>query len=136
MLKEKHKKELDSYPKFFCYNREQYERGMKELGLSIDDPDSAVCVYDAFYIRRIDLDDFKKTIKKHNEEIKSLIDEDKTGLGFIYDMFKYAFEQTDFEYSGTGYDVIEYLGFEVEEVRNNAALRCGFLEAGKCFVKD
>lgn len=88
MLLEKHQQEIHAFPFFFAFDKKQFAEGMAEFGLSPDDTDK---VYGfggtgGYYLKSDDKR-LKEMLDRHHRERQAAIAADKTGYGYIYEMF-------------------------------------------------
>lgn len=63
--------------------------------------------------------------KRHKEEINTEIANDKTGSGFIKDMFKYELINHEYGYTMDLQDTISSLGLSIEDINNSSNLSNG-----------
>ena len=59
------------------------------------------------------------------KEMQEAIDADKTGTGFIYDMFRYELENHEYGYTGELDETLESLDLTMEDINANPALLNG-----------
>lgn len=135
-LKNKHSKEVHSFPMFFAFSDKQFEEGMKKLGLQPEDTDKIYKLggTGGFY-KKSDSEKLHDMFKRHTEEMTAAIAADQTGEGFIYDMFIY--ELGNHEYCIT-YDLeptLDACGLTEDEVLNNPALLAGLKKAKEDYLK-
>jgi hypothetical protein len=57
------------------------------------------------------------------------IAEDKTGEGFIYEMFLYELDNHEYGYTGDTSDTLESLGYTAEQVLESPCLKRGIEKA-------
>ena len=87
----KHQEEYNNFEgKFFAFSEEQFEKGMKKIGLNKNDINKIVSIGCGGYLLKSREKAYKNMFDKQHEEIDRLIKEDVTGEGFIKDMFYYA----------------------------------------------
>lgn len=128
-MKIRHEKESHAFPIRWAFTDEQFKSGMIELGLDPSETDKVVGVYGGGFMRKTDVDAFKEMLNRHDKEMKEAIANDKTGEGFIYDMFD--FELANHEYCIT-YDLeetLDALGISARDIENNDALKHGLMKA-------
>lgn len=128
-MKIRHEKESHAFPIRWAFTDEQFKSGMIELGLDPSETDKVVGVYGGGFMRKTDVDAFKEMLNRHDKEMKETIANDKTGEGFIYDMFD--FELANHEYCIT-YDLeetLDALGISARDIENNDALKHGLMKA-------
>ena len=114
-MKERHQKEFDNFPMKFAFSDKQFKESMEELGLTEKDTDKIVAISAGGFIRKSDFEAYKEMCERTVKEMQDAINEDKTGEGFIKDMFKY--ELANHEYCIT-YELdstLDALGLTIEE---------------------
>jgi hypothetical protein len=121
-LKNRQEKELNSFPMAFAFSKEQLAEGMKKLGLQPDETDKICGIGGGGFIRREDVARLKEMFDRHDQERREAIAEDKTGEGFIYDMFDYELGNHEYGYTGCVSDALSALGLSYEEVEANPLL--------------
>lgn len=129
-MKTRHQAEVDAFPMFFAFSNKQFAEGMEKLGLKPEDTDKIYKLGSTggFY-RRSDSEALFNMFTRHTEEMEKAIEADKTGDGFIYDMFNY--ELANHEYCIT-YDrepTLDALGMTEEDLLNDPRLLHGMNKA-------
>ena len=98
-IKQKHQNIVNEFPMKFAFSDEQFNKGMKELGLDPKDTNKVVSIGGGGFIRKTDakrFGDMWDTLRKeHNDLIKA----DKTGEGYIKDMFVSELENHEYGYT-------------------------------------
>ena len=132
IMKEKHQAEVNAFPMFFAFSMEQFNKGMSKLGLGPDDTDKIYRIGSTggFY-RKIDAAAFNEMLDRHAQELADEIAADKTGDGFIFDMFDYELANHEYNYTGDTDDTLHALHLTVEDFDKNPALRHGLQKACK-----
>ena len=133
-LVRKQEKEFNSFPMFFAYNEKQYKEGKQTLGV-IDDKEIWYIGY-CGYIRKSDKQLFSDMLERHNKELKQSIENDKTGKGFIYDMFLYELENHEYFITYELDDTLDALNLTIDEVLNSSTLKNGLLLARKKILEE
>jgi len=131
ILKEKHQKEVNSFPMQFAFSDKQFEEGMKNLGLDPTETDKVYSIPGGGFIRKTDSKALQEIFDRHEKEMKEAIETDKTGEGFIYDMFYYELSNHEYIITYDTYDAIQALGLTIEEVQHNSLLLKGLQNACK-----
>lgn len=135
-LKSKHQKEIDAFPLGAAFSNKQFEEMMQKWGLTVNDTDKILRLGDTgCFIRKTDQQAFHEIIERHEAEMKQAIANDKTGNGFIYDMFIY--ELANHEYCIT-YDLeetLDALNLTYEEIIADKRLSHGLNKAKKDYLK-
>lgn len=131
VLKKKHQQEVNDFPMIFAFNNEQLEEGMKKLGLTMDDGDKMYAMGGGTFIRKIDAEAFHKMFDRHSKEMKEAIEGDKTGDGFVFDMFAFELANHEYGYTGEIDDTLDALGLTFDEVHAKENLLHGLNRARK-----
>jgi hypothetical protein len=121
-LKEQQQKEVNDFPMVFAFSKEQFEKAMQKLGLTVKDTDKIYSIGGGGYIRKTDSEAFGNMFKKHKKEMDSAIAEDLTGDGFIYEMFNYELSNHEYVITGDTEDTINALGLTIEEIQQDKRL--------------
>lgn len=103
-LKDKHQNEMDAFPLGAAFSKEQFEKMMQGWGLTVNDVDKICSLGCGYFIRKSDKERFLEMSARFKKEMQDAIAADKTGDGFIYEMFLY--ELANHEYCIT-YDYEE-----------------------------
>jgi len=124
-IKNRHQKEFEALPMFFAFSKEQFTEGMEKFGLKVTDTDKIYKMnYGGFY-KREDSKLFKEFYKRQEKEMTDAIESDKTGEGFIKDMFSYELANREFCYTWNDMDALETLGYTYKDIDKNEILANG-----------
>lgn len=134
-LKKQHSKEFNEFPIFFAFDNEQFKKGMKELGLSEKDEDKIGSIGFGGFIRKTDVEAFNEMNKRHRQEEKEAIQNDKTGEGYIKDMFLSEMANHEYGYTYDITDTLEACGLSFEDIENNENLKNGLNLAKEEYFK-
>lgn len=131
-LRSKQQQEVNAFPMFFAFSNKQFEEGMRKLGL---DPSETSKIYaipgtGGFY-RRSDAPTLHEMIDRHEREIQKAIEEDPTGDGFVFQMFRDELANHEYNYTGDLDETIEALGLTAEEINSSPKLLRGLNKAIK-----
>lgn len=136
-LRDRQQKEFNEFPMFFAFNDQQFDEGMRKLGLKPTDTDKIYRIdYTGGFYRRSDAKAFRDLIDRHAQEMEEALKNDVDGTGFIYDMFLY--ELGNHEYCIT-YDLeptLDACGLSVDDVNNNPALLAGLKKAKADYLEN
>ena len=134
-LKNRQQKEMNAFPVGACYSKEQFADMMHQWGMTVNDTDKIYSIGFGCYIRKCDHAAFHEMLDRHEQERKAAIAADKTGNGYIYQMF--LAELADHEYCITyDYeDTFNALGLTVEEINADKRLLRGLLKAERDYLK-
>jgi hypothetical protein len=97
-LKDRQQKEMDAFPLGAAFSKQQFADMMQEWGFTVDDTDKIISIGAGCFIRKSDKEAFFNMLKRHDKEMQDAIAEDKTGDGFIYDMFYYELANHEYIY--------------------------------------
>lgn len=135
-LREKHQKEFDKFPMKFAFSDKQFKEAMESLGLTENDTDKIIGIGAGGFIRKSDLKAYTEMCQRTEKEMQEAIDNDKTGEGFIKEMFKYELANHEYCITYELDDTLDALGLTVEEINNNQALKHGLELARKEYLKS
>lgn len=129
-LRERQQEEFNALPLGFAFSREQFDEMMQEWGLDPEkDLDKLLRIPGGGYIQKKDADLLHQTKERHDAEMAAAIAEDKTGEGFIYEMFLYELDNHEYGYTRDTEDTLDTLGYTAEEVLGNPRLKRGIEKA-------
>lgn len=130
-LKHRQQREVNAFPFGFAFTNAQYEEMMKKWGLTPDDTDKVYSVGSGAFIRKQDSDAMHEMFRRQEEERKKAIEEDATGNGYIYSMFKYELENHEYGYTYELDDTLDALGLTLTQIKKDKRLRHGLNKALK-----
>ena len=129
-LKDRQQEEINAFPFIWAFNENQFADGMRRLGLDpTADRGQIVHVGGGGYIRKADKKALEDLFAKHRRELQEAIAADKTGDGFIYDMFYTELANHEYSYTGDVTDAVNACGLTVEQLNANPALIIGLKKA-------
>lgn len=124
-MQTRHQEEMNAFPMFAAFNKEQFEEGMKKLGLRPTNMNAIQSVGYAMFIRKKDSPGFREMCHRHYKEQKDAINADTTGEGFIRDMFVAEMCNHEYSYTMDLTDTFRALQLTTSEVNANPALLHG-----------
>ena len=130
-IKEKHQKRVNEFPLMFAFNKKQFDNGMKKWGLEPSDTDKIYSIGGGGFIKKTDLDAYNKLWDDIRKEHNRLIESDKTGDGYIKDMFVSELNNHEYGYTYELEDTLIALELTIEDIAKNPALRHGLEIARK-----
>ena len=130
-LKDKQSKEVNDFPMMFAFSTDQFNEGMKKLGLCSTNTDKICSIGGGGYIKKSDSNALHEMGELHSKEMKESIEADKTGNNFIYDMFYYELNNHEYGYTGEIEDTIDALDLTRKGINNNPILLHGLKKACK-----
>ena len=122
-LKDKHQKEMNAFPLGAAFSDKQFEEMMQKWGLTVNDADKICSIGGGCFIRKSDKAAFFEMLDRFKKEREDAIAADKTGKGYIYDMFIYELANNEL-----------YLTFE--KVNADQRLVRGLQKALKDYLKN
>lgn len=129
-LRKRQQKEFDALPLGFAFGQKQFDEMMKGWNLDPEkDVDKIYSIGSGGYVQKKDADFLHQTMKRHDEEMAAAIADDKTGEGFIYEMFLYELNNHEYGYTRDTEDTLDALGYTAEQVLNDPRLKRGIEKA-------
>lgn len=122
-LKNKIQKEVDEFPMGFAFSNEQFEKMKEELGVKEDS--ELLSIGAGGFIRKTDKEAFNELFNNKAKRIDEAIAEDKTGEGFIKDMFLYELANHEYCITYDLEDTLYALDLTYDEVMNDERLLRG-----------
>jgi len=135
-IKNKHQKIVEDFPMIFAFTEEQLHKGMNKLELNSTDYDKIYDMGAGCYIRKTDLEDFNKMWDDIRKEHNDLIASDKTGDGYIKDMFVSELENHEYSYTRELDDTLDALELTPEMILKDIRLQNGLYLAEKEVLKN
>ena len=83
-MRNRQQAEVNAFPMFFAFNKQQFAEGMRKLGLSPSDTRQVCSIFGGGYCRKSDVAKLNEMFTRHRKELEDAIASDKTGQGFIY----------------------------------------------------
>ena len=131
-MRARHQEEFNAFPMFFAFDEQQFSEGMRRLGLRPSDMNQVYTIAGTggFY-RKCDAPKLHEIFARHRRELRDAIATDKTGEGFIYDMFVCELKNHEFAYTGNVQETLDALGITADFMDDMPQLRLGLSEACK-----
>ena len=135
-LRNRQQQEFNALPLGFAFGSKQFAEMMRGWGLDPDkDVDKIYHIGSGGYIQKKDADLLHQTRARHDKELEDAIAADKTGNGFVCDMFLCELENHEYSYTRDFTDALDALGYTAEEVAADKKLFTGFMRVRKKAVK-
>lgn len=129
-LCQRQQEEIHAIPLGYAFGQKQFNEMMEGWGLDPKKDVDKICSIGAgAYMRKKDADLLRQTTKRHEAEMAAAIAEDKTGEGFIYEMFLRELNNHEFGYTGDMEDALCALGYTAEQVLGDPRLKRGIEKA-------
>lgn len=131
-LIKKHQKEISNSPMVFAFGPKQFAEAMQKLGLKPTDQDKVCTIFGAGdIVRKKDISTILEMFKRQKRELKEAIANDKTGEGFILDMFNAALSDHEYAYTRRLDEALQSLELTGEDIANDPRLLTGLTIAKK-----
>lgn len=130
-LMKRHQEEVNAFPMFFAFSDEQFVKGMRKLGLQPSETDKVYRTWTGGFYRKSDAPARREMLDRHEREHQNAIAADKTGNGYIFEMFYYELANYEYGYTGDPSDAIDALGLTYEQIAADPKLLHGFKKACK-----
>ena len=135
-LRHRQQEEFNALPLGFAFSQKQFDEMMQ--GWSLDpekDLDKILRIPGGGYVQKKDADLLHQTTERHNKEMEAAIAEDKTGEGFIYEMFFCELDNHEYGYTGDSENTLYALGYTMRQVMADKRLLRGFEKACRAILK-
>lgn len=129
--REKKQKVVNEFPLFAAFTKESFKKGMEKFGYAEDETDKIIDIGASCFIKKDDKDRFEKMFDDFNQELQDLIDADKTGEGFITDMFEYELGNYEYVLTYDLRDTLDALGYTMSDINQDEKLLHGLETAIK-----
>ena len=129
-LMDRQQKAFNTLPLGFAFGNEQFGKMMAGWGLDPNkDTDKILSIGAGGYIQKKDVGLLRQTRKRHSEELEEAVAGDKTGDGFIHQMFLYELGNHEYGYTGDDEDTLDALGYTYDQIAGDERLQHGFEKA-------
>lgn len=136
-LRKRHQEEINAFPIYFAFGNRQFDEIIKKLGLSEDeDSENYYCkrlvsIGSSGFVLKEDAPKLAEMLKSHSQQMSDMIAADKTGDGFIFDMFYYELcnHEYGYVYDQAIEDTLNALGYTMEQIVSDLRLKNGFEKA-------
>lgn len=129
-MRQRQQEEFNALPLGFAFGQKQFNEMMEKWGLDPEkDCDKISSIGYGGYFQKKDAELFRQTRARHNAEMEEAIAEDKTGEGFIYEMFLRELADHEYGYTGDTEDTLDALGLTAEKVLEDSRLKHGLEKA-------
>ena len=135
-LRERQQEEFNKFPLGFAFSSTQFEEMMKKWGLSPEDTDKICRIPAGGFIRKKDIQAFNEMNRRHRQEEKEAIEADKTGDGYIFQMFYYELKNHEYGYTGDAEETLEELGYTYEDLQADRRMLHGFEKAKEKIMSE
>ena len=128
-LKDQQQREIDSFPMIWAFSENQLKEGMQKLG--VKDMTELKAIAPSGFVKKTDYKALWDMIHRHQQENKDQIEADKTGEGFIYDMFYTELANHEYSYTGDPTEALRACSVQPLQIEQDPRLNKGFCKAAK-----
>jgi len=127
--KAKIEKDIDKFPMFFAFSKEQLEEGLKKLKTTRKD---IVSIGGGGFIKKVDTDKFKEMFKRHDKEHNEMM----KNPDYVYQMFRYELSNHEYCITYDYEDTLSSLNLTMGQVNKNPLLKKQLEKATKDYMKN
>ena len=136
-LRERQQQEFNALPLGFAFNDRQFAETMQAWGLDPEkDLDKICSIGYGGFVQKKDADLLHTTTARHEAELSAAIAEDRTGDGFIRDMFLAELADHEYSYTMDLSDTLDALGYTPKDINADERLRHGLERACAAILKS
>ncbi len=135
-LKDRQQKEFNAFPLGAAFSKELFEKMMQGWDLTVNDTDKICSIGYGCFIRKSDKERFLEMNARFKKEMQDAIAADKTGNGFIRDMFLYELANHEYCITYDYEETFDALGLTEEQVYADKRLLHGLEKARKKYLKN
>lgn len=129
-LKDRHQKEVNEFPMMFAFSQEQFEEGMKKLGVT--SKEELVSIGYGGFVRKTDAKAYVQLIKRMDDEDREAMKDPE----YCYEMFRYELSNHEFCITYDYTDTLNALGLTKDEVEGNQMLLDALRRAERDYLKE
>lgn len=132
-LKEKHQSEFNEFSRqnmFYAFSNEQFDKGMRELGLEPSETNKIYSTGFGGYVLREKDKDLHKLTERLNGEMKAALQDEE----FLTDAFEYELANHEYCITYDETDALDALGITVDEVLESKMMQRALLKAKKNYL--
>ena len=136
-LKRRQQAEFEAFPLYFAFGEKQYKELLEKLNLTEEEAEEQLIPIGCGggVVLKKDKDRFCKMVERLADEEDAAIAADKTGDGFIFQMFLEELRNHEYSYTGDIEETIDACQLTVEEINASPALLHG-LQKAIDYIKD
>ena len=128
-LKQRQQQEFGTFPMQYAFSNQQFAEGMAALGLKPADTDKIYKVPGGGFYRGVYGSRLKTMMDRFDQELHEAVAGDKTGDGFIYEMFLYELENYEYGCTMDLSETLDALGYTPEDIQADPRLSHGLERA-------
>lgn len=130
-MRRRQQEEVDALPLHWAFTEEHFDKTLQELGLTRADTDKLCKTWGGGFCLASDADMIVTTLARHRADLRAEIRADKTGLGFIKDMFVSELRNHEYGYTLETEEAVNACGFTETEIEEDSRLKRGLEAACK-----
>ena len=130
-LRNRQQEEFNAFPLGAAFSNAQFDEMMRKWGLEPTDTDKIYRLPGGVFLRKSDSPAFDEMVERQSREREQAMAADKTGLGYIKDMFACELANHEYGYTYELDDTLETLNLTLEEIKADKRLRAGLNAALK-----
>ena len=130
-MKKRHQAEINAFPMFWAFSKAQFADGMQKLGLTENDKDKVCHIPSGGFLKKEDMPKLTELIDRHARERDEAIKADRSGNGFIYQMFYYELNNHEYSYTEDYEDTLDALGITYDDLEEHPNLKHGLEKAAE-----
>lgn len=130
-LRNRQQEEFNAFPLGAAFSNAQFDEMMRKWGLEPTDTDKIYRLPGGVFLRKSDSPAFDEMVERQSREREQAMAADKTGLGYIKDMFACELANHEYGYTYELDDTLETLNLTLEEIKADKRLRSGLNAALK-----
>lgn len=115
-LRKRHKSDIDNFPMFFAFSKDQFEEGKTKIGCEPDE--KLVSIGMGGYIKKQDKETFIDMMKQHEKEHFNNMLENEQKDEYVYHMVQYELGNHEFSYTYEREDALEACGITKEMINS------------------
>ena len=135
-LKQRQQQEFSAFPMQYAFSNRQFAEGMAALGLQPTDTDKIYKAPGGGFYRREDSQRLYDMMERFDREMQEAVAEDKTGDGFIYEMFLYELGNHEYDITMDLDETLDALGYTLKVIQADARLSHGLEKARQKILED
>lgn len=129
-MRQRQQEVFNALPLGYAFSDAQFDQMMRGWGLDPEtDLDKIYKFPGGGFVQKKHHKLLRDTLDSFDAERQAAIDADKTGEGFIFEMFLAELENHEYGYTGDATDALDALGLTAEEVVADERLNRGFTMA-------
>lgn len=125
-MKARQQEEVNDFPMAFAFCGRQFAEGMRNLGLDPSDKEQIVSIGGGGFIRKTDEEAYKAMFRRHRLEHETAMDADKTGDGYLLEMFRHELSNHEYGYTRDPEPALLALGIYWEDIGGDERLLHAF----------